>query len=54
MTDLPATEPQLELDSELDAFIAAEAGGPYDLNPMLEQAATEFLLAEIPDYHSQS
>ena len=36
---------QARLDAELDAYIAAEAGGPGDLDPVLEDAGVEHLLA---------
>lgn len=33
-----------QLNAELDAYIAAEAGGPNDLDPLLAQASEEHLL----------
>lgn len=34
-----------QLDAELEAYIAAEAGGPHDLEPELAAASEELLLA---------
>lgn len=36
---------QARLNAELDAYIAAEAGGLHDLDPQLEGASVEHLLA---------